>query len=354
MWWDIPIIPFVPVSKDSKMDKQEFVEVTLRANITSKAKDLGSIVKKTVRKYIHGSIEDLLVWKNEMEEVMRSKLVSDPVLKFGMVELLLSRDPLATFREIRMNVCMPVSVDEDSEPVENEGTFSSTMRCFYHHYFPALGNSARHQKKYLTQFLRKSRGVQIKQMIAHLKQINSYLIHFPKPDNVMLDEASVVEAACNLSPTKWHNDMAKMVFDPTDHSLEELHTILKRIEMIEVTESLSITTSKKRKADDKSEKNPKGKNGFKKKQGKMSEDAPPCALCTIFGGNASSHGTSCCNKKKHFSKMLSRPEKGFKNKSWKRSEELNSMIAKQTKKQVMSILKKRGIEDGSDSGSETE
>ena len=104
-----------------------------------------------------------------------------------MVELLLGGDPLATFREIRMVVTMPIDIDEDAELVENEDTFVSCMNRFYSHYFPKFGNSSRRQKKYLMQYLRKPRQVLIKQMIARLKQVNAFLSYFPSPDNQMFD-----------------------------------------------------------------------------------------------------------------------------------------------------------------------
>ena len=39
MWWDSPTIPFVPEPKDDKLGKDEFVEIQLRANLTSRAQD---------------------------------------------------------------------------------------------------------------------------------------------------------------------------------------------------------------------------------------------------------------------------------------------------------------------------
>ena len=64
----------------------------------------------------------------------------------------------------------------------------------------------------------------------------------------------------NFIPAKWQNDMAKMAFDPTDHSLEEFQTVLERIEMIEATEGLSLT--KKRKSED-TDDSKNGKSSYK-------------------------------------------------------------------------------------------
>jgi hypothetical protein len=160
----------------------------------------------------------------------------------------------------------------------------------------------------------------------------------------MLDESTLVEAVCNFIPAKWQNDMAKMAFDPTDHSLEEFQTFLERIEMIEATEGLSLT--KKRKSDDsddkKTSKNYKSKSNWKKSKNESSSDSP-CQLCTIFSGNSNSHKTSECNKKKRLGSMLKDDASGkkshFKNNTWKRSEELNLHV----KKQVNKLLKKSGI-----------
>ena len=79
-----------------------------------------------------------------------------------------------------------------------------------------------------------------------------------------------------------------------------------------------------------------------KKKGESSSDTP-CQLCTIFGGNSSSHKTSDCNNKKSLGKMLNTDSGGkkpyTKNKTWKRREEVNLLVKNQVKK----LMKKSGI-----------
>ena len=84
-------IRFVP-EKDKGPHKT--LEVVLRLNPNSKSLD--NTVKRKIHIFSQGSIETLLRWKQDVEEVLERKPCDKPHSMFDMTELLLTGDPQAT------------------------------------------------------------------------------------------------------------------------------------------------------------------------------------------------------------------------------------------------------------------
>ena len=340
-WWDAPIIPFIPEKPNSTMAKDEFIEVALKADRSVSVTGTLNTIKKTVRKYSHGPIEDLLRWKMNLLEVISEKPIISALSKFSFAEMMLGGDPLITFRDLRRSVCHSEPVN-GVEPGETDGTFNSVVNRFVTHYFPKVCNPSKRQKKYMRTYLRKPKTVQVKQIAERLIQMNGYLPFFPDAYNSKFDEDELIENMITMCPQKWRTEMARMNFEPADHNFLQVQTCLETIEMIEATESLSL--NRKRKGTDKE----KGSDRYKTYPGKgdrkSKEDSPPCALCKALGGNAESHPTSKCNKKKLFEANRKTFNKSP-NKKWekKKEEQLNAVIARKVKKNVKKHFKRCGI-----------
>ena len=101
---------------------------------------------------------------------------------------------------------------------------------------------------------------------------------------------------------------------------------------------------------EKDKKGEKKKGGKKKKwEGKISHggDEPPCILCQLFKGNASSHSTNKCNKKCSFEAFLK--EGPPKKKPFKQGrKEMNAMVEKEVRKHLKRKLKKNYLSYSSD------
>ena len=67
-WWDSPIIPFIPEETSSEVERDDFIEVALKADQSLSTTGTLNTVKKNVRKYSHGPIEMLLKWKMDLEK----------------------------------------------------------------------------------------------------------------------------------------------------------------------------------------------------------------------------------------------------------------------------------------------
>ena len=228
---DWPAIRFVP-EKDKGLHKT--LEVELRLNPDSKSLD--NTVKRKVIIFSQGSIEALLRWKQDVDEVVERKPCSKAQSMFDMTELLLGGDPQATWRSISRDKCLEIKEDGTLKGKTIE-TYKAAMDSFLSHYFPKTGNPARKQKRYLQQCLYKPKSVKVVQVITRLKTINRLLTLFPKPENTELSEGAQIDILVNMCPSAWIFEMAKHKFDPAEHSLDEVKFELERHEIMGEIES---------------------------------------------------------------------------------------------------------------------
>lgn len=313
--WNSAIIPFVPPERNEDLGKDEYLELTLRVNRANMSTGASNVVKKKLRIMKHGPIEELFLWKQDVLDAIRRKPCLSAQSKFEMAEMLLAGDPLASWKEYKRGECEAVQVEEGEARGETQETFESTMRRFFAHHFPRAVNSARRQTQYLRTLLRKPRSVSIHTFILRLKQLNRYLPFFPEPDNVELDEATLVEVVIGVIPLKWKTELVREKYDVGAKTLQEVET---RLEMLEVSEALEKASLGKNFPDPvkikmdrnigpqmrtKSKIKPSGsvkigrRGKFKKQAEDESDDNPLCKLCTMFGGNPDSHSTNKCFKK---------------------------------------------------------
>ena len=237
-YFDHSVIPFIPEKRDETMGKDEFVELQLRVN-----RDLinGSIesnlVKKRVKIFSHGSIEDLLLWKIDVEDAMTRKPCSSGKAMFGMVEMLLRGDPLHTWRELREKETSTIQVGGDLQG-DTIDAFQSTMRRFFSHYFPKHISAARRQKSYMQKGLFKPHSVTVSQVVSRLRVLNSFLPFVPGPENSELDEGALIDIVVGMCLARWRNEMLRIAFEPHEHTLDQVQN---KLELYEVMEEVDNT-----------------------------------------------------------------------------------------------------------------
>ena len=183
-----------------------------------------------------------------------------------------------------------------------------------------------------------------------------------------LDEGSLIDVIVSVIPMKWKTELVREQYDPAAHSIDDVEV---RLEMLEVGEDLERATLKPRdfvySKDKTGKKNAykshqKGKTDAHKKYVRTDtvekgSDTPPCKLCQLLGGNADSHGTNDCFKKRAFEKKgtgSKRPEKNiakYQKRKYVSAEEVNALVMKKTKKSLKKITKKNGLQYSSSSES---
>ena len=123
--------------------------------------------------------------------------------------------------------------------------------------------------------LKKPRGVQVKQIVARIQQMNSMLPMFPGPDNEQFNENDLIDIILSMIPGQWRTQMVKMNFEPYESTMLDLQTTLEKIELIEKAEKLTISGKKhkndteSKNSDHKEKSNKKNKKSDYKKGGRF-------------------------------------------------------------------------------------
>lgn len=94
-FFDHPVIPFIPEDRDESLEKDEYIVLTLKVDRNAGNTQENAMMRK-LQIFSHGTIEDLLVWKKEVDDVLVRKKCDMAISKFEMVETLVSGDPLNT------------------------------------------------------------------------------------------------------------------------------------------------------------------------------------------------------------------------------------------------------------------
>ena len=131
--------------------------------------------------------------------------------------------------------------------------------------------------------------------------------------------------------------MAKMNFEPLDHTLLELQTTLETIEMLQEARKHKEPPRKRYK--EYSEDISKNK---KFKRSKKNGSDKYCEICGILGGNAKTHKTSNCFHKNKLKSMWNDKSRGGKS-SFKRRE-VNAFVTRKATEIVKLQMKKHGFD----------
>ena len=210
--------------------------------------------------------------------------------------------------------------DDDDESLVttiNKETFRKTLRTFLKSYFDK--HSAKRQKQYLRNHIRKPRALKIRTCSTRLREINGYFKHFPDAGAIPMSEDELVDILLRMIPVAWKKDLLKSSDDPADSSLTELEERLVRLEQSHDENQVSEKKGKKGKKNPKSDEDSSGKKGKKGQKRKSSTDGTEkrkgkfCHYCDLIGGRSDTHYTKDCRKKTLFKDGLRRIRKRMSN-----------------------------------------
>ena len=367
-----PAVPFVSEATydSTEKDKGKFVEITCRHTPT------GSDSKKNnyqvhVRKFDHGTPEDMLLWYSKMQEIFSKKPCDDPETKFNVTELLLSGQAKRNFLQFKKEECFDKEVLDPNTGLKApqgviEETFLASLNRLRDYYFKKY--AARYQVAYLRQNLRKPKEVSVRTCATRLQEINNYLSNFPGPDlNTPLAEGEIISILVAMIPSAWHRKMVSINFEPLTKKFIEVIEYLEQLEVLDATEKKQA--QKKSEAENKSKEKSKGKGKSQNKGSKgrnrnrkrkaesddTDEDSKFCAYCKGKGGKYQTHNAEDCWFIKNLGNKGPNKKPKYQNKN---SKEFNALV----KAEVQKILKKTknknkkrdlsSSESGSDSSGE--
>jgi hypothetical protein len=170
-----------------------------------------------------GTPEEWLKHKSAINKILVGQNIQDPSDKFCMVRRVLEGDALAVFN------------NAGKGQMTNE-LFKDCIDAVTAHVFPSRALST--QKRYMHRYMRKPNDCKIREYVARVNEINSYLKEFPpfKQDQ-MLEEDEILDILEFGVPASWQKLMIQHGFNPTDHSIQEFVEMCERMEWTEVQES---------------------------------------------------------------------------------------------------------------------
>ena len=309
-----------------------------------------------VKKFDHGTAEDVLLWYNKVREVIKQKPCEDAQAKFTMTELLLEGQGLRTFLQLKTAVTEKILVGDAQVPMGvTEESYAMTISKFKATAFKKY--AARYQVSYLRKSLRKPSSVTIRACSTRLEEINGLLKHFPGPENKPLSEGDLIEILVNMAPAQWRKSMVQINFEPMQKTLTEVVEYLERLEVLDATEKKNDSQKKGNdKSENKTKSKPKGhrtsrkgKKSHKKRKRSTDSDASSdsendskskkfCQICKAVGGTYWNHNTAECGRIKYLKKP-SGSHKSYKSSKNYDSKEMNALIQEQVTRALMNSKK---------------
>ena len=84
--------------------------------------------------------------------------------------------------------------------------------------------TARKQKAYMSNGLKKPSGVLMQKVTARLRVLNSYLKRFPKPESTSFSAGDMIDVVIGMIPSAWCKIMAQAGTEPREMEFEKLIT----------------------------------------------------------------------------------------------------------------------------------
>ena len=212
-----PPIP-LEIPTETKKEKGEFIKVDLKSNpnvADSKTYSfsIGLLYKATP--------EEILKFMDNFDMIVRGQDIKGPGNKYGMMRNLLRGDALRVF-------------DQGARTFgeENAENFAKVTNKLIEYFFPS--NALVTQKRYMRRFMRKSRGMTIREFYVRTFEINNRCAKFPPfKANLKMQDDEIKEIIEFAAPQSWQRELLKQGVEVTSKSLEELVDFFERLETSE-------------------------------------------------------------------------------------------------------------------------
>jgi hypothetical protein len=322
-----PAIPFRPdYVKDNKVRK---MKIKVDASTASEAKGTSkNFVELQMEVFETGTFEQALKWGEKFQLVLKRKPVEDPQGKMDLMTLLTEGEARVRWDRIVSNVT--VSEKHDA-PVISQATFRLAYVKWLRTWCDIKKHPGRKQVTYLRQSLQKPSDLALKIWAERLLEINRELKYFEDRQGPLSD-GDLIEIVVSVMPDEMTIKMRNHKWEPFEHSWLEVLEYYGQLETTADALETAIASDKEHGGEqseiddadhfDESDGDTKNK---KRKSCKISEESATdqqqqssgnserhCSLCELFGGNADSHNTRQCNKRRRIRKFLSDESKGGK------------------------------------------
>jgi hypothetical protein len=193
----------------------------LRSNPTDKDSQLYEL---RVRSFANGTPEQFILWKRDLDKVIKGQNVTRPTDKYEMARRVLYGDALAVFDKEALTL-----VQEDEE------SFQKCLKALANHVFPK--NALSSQKAWLrhSDDVKKKPNMPTRTWTARLQEINQMLSEFPPTFSKIqrISDEDFVEVIEYGIPYSWRAKMAEQGFVPVNHTLTEIVEFCNKMEYAE-------------------------------------------------------------------------------------------------------------------------
>ncbi len=270
-----------------------------------------------------GTPEEWLLWKAKMMRCLAGQNATNGPARFIFARRLLKGQALTVFE------------NEIGTGAETVASFKESLKAVTTDIFPkkALVTQLRHMRR----FLRKPYAMSVRDYVARVVEINSYLTEFPPVNattpSAVLGEAELLDILEFGIPLTWQKTMVLHGFDPSEGTIKQFTEFCERLERTggEIHEE-KIPLKKK----------------FEKRQGEKNEFSKGRKTrhyCLLHGQNNSHSTDNCIKLKKEAEKQKKGAEKKTPKKINRYGDEIHTLIefAKEAMKEKQAE-KKRKIE----------
>ena len=213
-------------------------EVTLKKRklesgeeITEKEVTKEGQVCQTIKKLCTGDAEAYIKWHKQLDQVITGKPCDTNKAKFEIVEMMLYGDLSDTWLEISDTI-RKANVTKERTGADGVKSSTTAPRGYSNTAFKMATDklkeqffqkfAARKEKAYMRMGLKKPRDINVKQMSARLRVMNSYLSRFPPPENVSFSTGELIEIVIGMIPHSWVTSMASAGIEPREMGFNEL------------------------------------------------------------------------------------------------------------------------------------
>ena len=270
------VIPFErPQAKT--LEKGQYHTYKLRTVPTDTA---SPVYELTVPFFSSGTAEEWIKFRRGVAAVLAGKNVTTGPASYALVKTLLKGDALTVFQTAEVTFGNQTLVN-----------FQSCLNEVTTHVFPEKAGQL--QKRYLRRCSAKYEGVQVKEWVARVLELNEYLREFPIVNGVSetkLSDAEIMEILEYGVPREYRREFTVQGFDPLTQGLKKFIEFCTRLEAWET--SLEKPIPKKVAYLE------EFKTGSRKRKAKADKEEKACSgirlqYCRLHGENPT-HSTSDC------------------------------------------------------------
>lgn len=261
-----------PISLDRvvmpTLKKTEYMTLKCRSDPTDADSEQYEL---SIRYFRTGKPEEFLLLMKDFQKIIVGQNLTTGPAKYAMMRRILDGDALAAFNQA-------------AQALGNETNehFGQCVERLTSHVFP--NRSLAIQRRYMRRYMRKPKETKIREYLARVVELNSYLPLFPGgDDNAKLSDDELCDILEFATPASWQRQMTLQAFDPLEHTPQE---VVEFCERLEVTEDVQKSTENP-------PKNPSDSNPKKRSKSSSNGKGSGKFYCRVHGNNTS-HNTDKC------------------------------------------------------------